>query len=115
MSNNDLGGGIALDDDFDFEVDETGDIRKTTGRAELEKDIAYATAYALQAQLGQRVDGTAKKQVELIVRNVLIEEVRITDINRVNVIELPELDGYEIATNADSDAGPVELVFEVNL
>lgn len=111
----DLGAGIALNEDFDFEVDGTGDLRPTSGLAELQKDIAFNVASALQSELGRRVDSRTRKRINLIVQNQLIEDSRIGAINNVDVRELPPNDGYEVVADVDTVEGPFQLVFEVDL
>lgn len=110
-----LGGGIYLDPDFDFEVDSTGDLRTSTDLDELGKDISFNVATELQGELGRRVDTTTQKRINLIVQNELIEDPRIGSINDVTVRQLLPNDGYEVVANCNTVGRTVELIFEVSL
>jgi hypothetical protein len=48
-----IGGGIALNKDFDLMIDDTGDIKTITGVDEVKKDISYNITENLQEILGK--------------------------------------------------------------
>lgn len=71
-----LGSGISLEENFDLNLDTTGDIDSESGIDELQKDLAVATTLVLKQYLGEppekgvenRVSDVAKKMVENDVR-----------------------------------------------
>jgi hypothetical protein len=73
----DLGSGAALDKNFDFSVDETGDIEASYGFDELEKDLAFKMAINLQQFLGQTPTGGTIAKVSNIARRVAQNDPRI--------------------------------------
>jgi|APHM01.1.fsa_nt_gi hypothetical protein len=111
----DLGAGIALNQDWDFEVDTTGDLRMTTGLAELQKDIAFNVADSLQSELGRRIDNTTAKRISVIVQNQLVEDPRVVAVGNTTVRRVDNTNEFEVVAEADTVDGPFELVFEVDV
>lgn len=82
----DFGSGIALktnDDEgyaWDFAADETGDLKATSGRRELQKDLAFFTARLFYGQLGQPQTQRAITGVESAVFEVASNDPRIIEV-----------------------------------
>lgn len=64
-----LGSGIALDEQFDMSIDSTGDIETVQGADELQKDLSFQLAISLQDVLGE----TQSSSVETIVRDIVVK------------------------------------------
>lgn len=124
-----FGAGIFLDPDIDFEVDESGDIRTITGEREFQKDIAFFVKYELEreiededgnitrhSQIGQRLDATTLKRIEIIAEDTLLNDPRVDSINSLDAREVDENDNrVELVADVDAELGPQELVIEVNV
>lgn len=109
------GGGIYLTSNFDFEVDNSGDIRGEFGVSELEKDIAFNIVQEMQNIPGRR----KTQKTVAIVRNRTVQQLRADP--RVNSI-LGEVDVFypdqigdviEVAARVDTVDGEQQLVFPV--
>jgi hypothetical protein len=112
------GGGIyltgtnALGGSWDLAIDETRDIRTVTGNEELEKDVAYATAVAVQEHLGDTITPLVLGQIQSTVNDVLEDESRIDSVQQVDVTHI-DTDTVEVVAIVRAGRDRVELVFEV--
>lgn len=110
----DLGGGIALNEYWDFEVSQTGDILATTGLAELQKDVAFNVARNVEEFIGRPAQNNTQKKIQIAVQDVLVDEPRVDAIIQVNVRQIDRTaNAYEVIANVETEVGPFELVFEV--
>lgn len=66
-----LGGGIALNEDYDLTIDKNGDIKTVTGVEEVKKDLAYNTAEALQDILGESKSTDAAYEVKRVCQDAV--------------------------------------------
>ena len=120
------GSGPTLDEDFDFTVDETGDIKCTNQvgfeTAELEKDLAFTIARRIDLEIGSRTTPAQQAAVKSLVRNIILRDSRIARILDVDIEQLEELedgstfiDGYEISARVvgTDDDVQQELIIEV--
>lgn len=112
----DLGGGIALQEEWDFEIDNTGDLRANTGIAELQKDVAFSVASALGDGLGSPVSQDTRERIDLTVQSRLLDEDRVTAVRSTTIRQTNQSQsGYEVVASVDTAEGPFDLVFEVEL
>lgn len=110
-----LGSSPYLTSDFDFEVDETGKIRTTSGLPELQKDVSYFLTANLEDELGRRLDNSSLKRAEVVARDVLNADPRIETVIGVTARDTErQEDRIEVISEVNVDTGPQELVFEVN-
>ena len=111
MSN--FGSGIFLNEDWDFEVDVTGDLKSTSGPDELQKDVSFNVAR--NVEIGKRLDSSTQKKIQVTVRDVLVNEYRIESIRELDVRRVDSSNKFEIIAEVDTitDETP-ELVFEVS-
>lgn len=112
------GNGIFLDEDFDFDVDETGDIRASKGTDELEKDLAFQMAIALDPIIGQPPSQSTEAKLINRATAVALSDNRIESVDEDNVevreIELSRRDvEYEITLPISSSQTVQELVFVI--
>lgn len=110
-----LGAGVGLNRDFDFEVDTTGDLATVTELDELEKDVAFNVARTLQESIGQPVTSSTAKELQVDVRDVLIEDSRINVVGSVTIRRIQRTNTYEVVAEVTTAEGPFELVFEVQV
>lgn len=109
----DFGAGIALSQDWDFEVDATGDIETVSGEEELQKDVAFNVARRVRDVIGRRLDSATSKRIQIAVQSVLIDEVRIDEVQAVNVRQTSRHDTFEVVASAIASDDEIELVFTV--
>lgn len=109
------GSGPFLSKGFDFEIDQSGDIRTTSGITELEKDLAFITSIFLQDIVGDPKYPETKTRTKRIIRDVVSQEPRVGTIDSVEVTYLNtdrdevDLDVRVVTTDAEQD-----LVFPVS-
>lgn len=114
----DFGAGPVLDEDNDWVVDNTGDIKSTvqepSNTAELQKDLAFQS----QRELGDQIGRAVKPATAAVIRN-RIERLaeNHSRIDRVLELTVREIqNGYEASLTVqtvDEDAN-VDLIFELN-
>lgn len=85
MSDDNLGAGTALDQNFDFSTDPTGDLSATTGKQELQKDLSVLMAQNLQEYLGQPPTTETKVEIKADAIDIALSDVRVIGVNRENV------------------------------
>jgi hypothetical protein len=108
----DFGAGPKLTQDWDFEIDETGDIRSVSGLDELGKDLAFASSILLEVKRGLPQSPETNKKIESQARSIALADVRI---DRVEYVEVTTADNNtaEIVMVVVTDNEQQELVFEV--
>lgn len=114
-----FGGGIYLtnnaDDppNWDFQVDESGDIRTVRGQDELHKDVAYGTAIRVGFLIGERATPETRNKIKQRVRTTLNQESRVDSITSISVRDA-DTDKIEVVVIARANEDEVEFVFEVD-
>lgn len=107
------GGGIFLAQDWDLEVDETGDIRTVEGVAELEKDLAFYTARVLRPVEGLPQNPQTRSVIQARIERAINTEPRVRSILSLD-ISYPDRQTVEVITTVSTVEGNQELVFEVD-
>jgi len=104
----DYGSSPVLDQDFDFILDETGDIQCTnqTGSEidELEKDLSYAIASGLEDEVGSPITPTQQALVRTQVTDIVYRDPRIEKILNIIIEEsqdTPSGDGFNVLLDLD--------------
>lgn len=120
MPDDNLGSGIKLTEDWDMDIDPTGDISTVSGRKELQKDLAMLLAIRQNEVLGnimqRQADPNSLKQIELLAKRTIQSDERVRSVNNVSVQPHPsEPDAamVEADVTADSDQN-YGLVIEVS-
>ena len=106
------GKGIALveanqdDKTWDIEISGDGDIAITRGVEELEKDISFKLARALQDSQGQRITANFLSRVEELTRRILNGDERIRSVGSVEAFQ-SDVDGdkYYVEATAIAERG----------
>ena len=111
----DFGAGIALDEQFDFTVDSTGDIDSTSGVEELQKDLAFQMVVNLDQYLGQPETPNLEAKVSRTVKNVALGDERIQSVSddSISVIFEPLSDTITVEMSARTVDEQVNLIFEI--
>jgi hypothetical protein len=109
----DFGAGPYLTKDLDFEITTTGDIRTTSGVAELEKDIALQSLINLRNEIGVRDTPQNRARFRSQVRDILLADPRINRVTSVSVTFSRRNEAAEIIADVITDNTEQELVFEV--
>lgn len=86
MAEENLGAGQYLDQNFDFDIDTTGDIRAASGLNELEKDLSVQMAFTLSEFLGEPPTNETEAEVKRTVYRVAIADVRVSSVDQENIV-----------------------------
>jgi len=101
--------GPLLDQDFDFRVNDAGDVALTRGAADIEKDLSVIAATVLDRRAsGIVITGTARLQLESLVASAIQDHELVDAVPDVSVRSEPSgnisgtitaiVDGTEIST-----------------
>jgi len=112
-----LGEGLSLDGDFDLQLNAVGDLDKSDGLDELEKDLAMQTAYTLRNIIGQPDSPELSAEIKSLTRRVIEADDRVDEVLR-NSIEIRRQERgvgvtYIISLSVIVSGDEQELVFEV--
>ena len=111
MPHEELGSGPALDKNFDFIIDSSGDIEDSDGLNELEKDLSFASAFRLEDFIGQPLTPTTRQKVENALGEVFDRESRI---DSVQSIEVEQVDyGFDVQAVVIVNSEQQTLIFPV--
>lgn len=105
------GSGPALDENFDFVVGPSGDLKNSDRINELEKDIGFAMAVELQEYIGSPLTPTTEQKLLNSARSVLEDEERIQSILEISVEEAQR--GFDITTRVVVDNEKQSFVIPV--
>lgn len=72
-----FGAGPALDEDLDFDITPTGDLRVEEGVDELQKDLSFQLHFFLQRFLGEQPTEETKKEIIAEVKDVVTRDSRV--------------------------------------
>jgi hypothetical protein len=92
-----LGGGIALNKDFDLEIDSRGDIKTVTGVEEVKKDLAYNMAEALQDIVGNSKDTDTAYETKRVCEETVDSYDNVSNIKSLRVEFGSFSDSYDIS------------------
>lgn len=106
------GGGIYLTRDWDFEIGETGAIRTVTGIDELEKDLAFSSAIALDDVLGEPLTPSTKTTIRSTIQGIMNTDPRISQVRSLQV-SYPNQEEVQIRVEAQTTDADQPLVFEI--
>lgn len=116
MSEEELGSGQYLDQNLDFEVDTTGDIRASDGIDEVEKDLAVQMIFSLSDFLGQQPTAETEADIKRVAYRVAIADIRVSSVDRENITVEWMREGREFDVTvplAVETGEEYELVFNV--
>lgn len=78
--------GIALNDQFDFEIDETGDVAATSDVDELQKDLSGGITALLDGQfIGEVLTETDIAEIESVLRSNIVDDFRVLEVRSISV------------------------------
>lgn len=80
-----LGSGIALDEQLDFSVNSSGDLKSVSGSSELEKDLAFQMIISLSKYVGQPPSGNLNEKVAGTASRVARADRRVNSVTDSNV------------------------------
>lgn len=96
-----FGSSMKLTEEWDFDVNTAGDISTVNDIDELLKDISFRLAVNLEREVGRPLTKQTYKRVEVLARNVLLSDPRISRVRNVTVTEdVFEADTIEVEIRA---------------
>jgi len=110
-----FGSGIFLDEQFDFSVGSTGDLKSTNGLNELQKDLAFKMVLNLEQFLGQPPSGNLEAKVADVASRVAVADVRVNSVveDSIDVQFNETRDELTVKLAVRTDDGEQNLIFDV--
>lgn len=106
-----FGSGPALDENFDFIVNTVGDIKDADGLNELEKDLAFVSAFQLEDYIGKPLTPTIRQEIENTLTQIFDAEPRIDAVRDMSVEQVEY--GFDVKIDAIVNQEQQNLVFPV--
>lgn len=101
--------------EWDFDINESGDLRTVSGADELQKDLSFRSAINLDDVFGGPITPTKMNRVRSKIRQTMEDEPRIS---RIVSLDVSRVDGrpntIQVNTTLTTVEGVVDLVFEVD-
>jgi hypothetical protein len=110
-----FGDGIHLDEQFDFAVGTTGDLKSESGTDELQKDLAFQMVISLDKYIGQHPSGNLNEKVAGTARRVaeIDSRVNFVDTRKTEVSFSTDRQEITLKLFVKTDTGEKELIFDV--
>lgn len=114
MSEN-LGSGIYLDEQLDFEISGTGDIETVSGVGELQKDLSIQMIFQLDQYRGSPPTENTREKVASDVIQLMELDTRVDSVitSRLSVTFSDDNKSIEINAPARTNDGVQDLVFNI--
>jgi hypothetical protein len=114
MSEN-LGAGIALDEQLDFGVDPSGDVESSSGPIELRKDLAIQMIIGLDRYIGEPPSGNIEAKVAGSAKQIALNDPRVLSVRDDSIIVNYSTRREEISIemNVITEDGEIPFVFDV--
>jgi len=110
-----LGSGVFLDEQFDFSVGPTGDLKNTSGLNELQKDLAFQMVINLSRYLGQPPSGNLPEKIAATAERVAEVDSRvkfvISEDTQVSFSE--DREEITLKMTAQTRDGQQNLIFDI--
>lgn len=110
-----LGAGIHLDEQFDFAVDPTGDLKTESGVDELQKDLAFQMAISLGEYVGHPPTGNLEAKIVGRAKRVAEADDRVSSV-RDDLTEVsfgPKRESISLKIDVITEDGQQDLVFNI--
>jgi hypothetical protein len=110
-----LGGGIYLDNQFDFSVSTTGDLRFSNGVNELQKDLSFIMVIILDEYIGKGPSDNLETKILSTASEIAKADTRVTRVNegKSSVEFDPQEQTIMLELLVETFDGEQALVFEV--
>lgn len=115
MTDRTFGSGVLLDENFDFEVGNTGDLQHESGVDELEKDLAMQMVISLSQYLGEPGSGNVVNKIAGTAARVALLDSRVRSVSKEKTdVKFDRVNGeIDVKLLVNTRDGERELVFEV--
>lgn len=80
----DLGSGIALDQELDFIVDATGDLEHASGVDEVRKDLAFNLIRELSSFEGRLQNRETEADAEIVAQRTILNDPRVAQVQYID-------------------------------
>jgi hypothetical protein len=113
--NSNFGSGPALNEDFDFIIDNTGELESSSSVEELGKDLSMQMVLNLEKYLGQSPTNLLRRKVELTATRVATADTRVREVDTesTTVSFSNRRDELTVEMRVLTESGPQEFVFNV--
>lgn len=105
------GSGPSLDENFDFIVGPSGDLKNADGINEVEKDLAFATSVQLQEFIGRPLTPTVRQKVKNAAEEVFEAEPRIDSLVGISIQETEY--GFDLTSQVVTDGSQKSFIIPV--
>jgi hypothetical protein len=114
MPEENLGSGLYLDSNLDFDPNETGDLRTVSGSEELQKDLAFQLIYVLQEYIGPPLEPAIRSEIKSKTVDTVLADERVDSIDRGSLtVRKPDKNSIVIQADVVADGDKEELVFNL--
>jgi hypothetical protein len=114
MPEDSLGSGLYLDQTLDFDINTTGDLRSSSGSAELEKDLSFQLLIILDGVKGQPLTPALRADVKDLTTNTLLSDSRVQSVDQGSMqVSKPNPEAIRINAVVTALGTEQELVFRV--
>ena len=114
MPEDNLGSGLYLDQNLDFDPSTTGDLRTTSGSEELQKDLAFQLLIVLDDYIGPPLTPGTRSEIKSLTVDTILSDSRVTSIDRgAMTVSKPNPESIRIEAFVTADGSNHELVFNL--
>lgn len=114
MPEENLGSGLYLDQTLDFDPNETGDLRTTSGSEELQKDLAFQLLIVLQDYIGPPLTPGTRSEIKSLTVDTITSDVRVDSVDRGSMrVQKVNPESIRISVVVTADGEREDLVFNL--
>lgn len=114
MPEENLGSGVYVDQNLDFDPNETGDLRTISGSAELQKDLAFQLLITLDRFVGPPLTPGTRADIKSRTVDTITSDTRVDSIDRGSIrVEKPNPESIRIEATVTAGGEQQQFVFNV--
>lgn len=114
MPEENLGSGLYLDQNLDFDPSTTGDLRTVDGSDELQKDLAFQLLIVLSDYIGPPLTPGTRSEIKSLTVDTILSDSRVQDLDRGSMtVTKPNAESITIEVFVTADGGEHEMVFNL--
>jgi hypothetical protein len=114
MPEENLGSGLYLDQELDFDPSTTGDLRTVDGSEELQKDLAFQLLIVLSDYIGPPLTPGTRADIKSLTVDTITSDSRVDSIDRGSMqVTKPTPESIRVQVLVIADGDEQELVFNL--